>query len=79
MSGRPSLPPGPESLEKATAQLKASNDRLEARVGAAPLLTREQRLAVAAEIWNLGRETGASDGFRLLIEYERRVKERGGG
>jgi hypothetical protein len=40
------------------------------------MLTDEQRLAVVRELWSLAYREGAVDGFRLLHEYERRLKER---
>jgi len=39
-------------------------------------LTDEQRRAVLRELWAMAYREGASDGFRLLHEYERRLKER---
>lgn len=72
---RYSTPPTAEKLEESTTRLRASNDRLEASAAGVPALTNEQRLAVAGELWALARSTGASDGFRLVLEYERRVKE----
>lgn len=40
------------------------------------MLTDEQRLAVVREIWAMAYREQASDGYRLIAEYERRLKEK---
>jgi hypothetical protein len=44
--------------------------------GASLNVTDQQRLEVVRELWAMAYREGATDGFRLLSEYERRVKER---